>query len=295
MLFIIQPSYKPKVLLHKGTLYVRRSASNHLADSRDLDNLVERRIDQFKEVLLDRIGRVVDAPKDSEVFVLSKDESDPEKKRFIIESGPDSIPVKGLSFSVAPEDNEEKVAAWVVISSGNSQIVPPTEELWEWYANRLSLEIGEKQRLAIAQFCMWSEVPPFYWLRGLRAQEIQSMVMNTINHRKPGTHLKTMMVVASFLGKTFYKKALSTLGDHKSKLAPAMQKYPEYGPRSAHCALKPLAGQSGPDYRKELTKRIDEIARSIDVSKNRYQPSALDRMNALKIDCYLYSQDDKYA
>lgn len=291
----IQLSKKPKPLLHKGTFYVRRSASNHLADARDFDNLVERRIDQYKEVLLSRISRVVDAPRESEVFILSKDENDPDSKRFVIESGPDAIAVKGMSFSIAPEEDEEKIAAWVVISSGNPQIVPPVSELWEWYGNRLSLGITEKQRLAIAQFCMWSEVPMFYWLRGLRAQDIQSMVLDTINHRKPGTLLKPMMVTASFLGKSFYKRAISALGEHKSKLPAAMQKYPERGPKNTYGDLNPRAGQSRADVIATLNTELNDIVNSVDVGSNKHQPSALHRTKALKLDCYLYAQDDKYA
>jgi len=290
-----QPSGKPKVLLHKGTFYVRRSASNHLADARDLDSLIERRIDQFKDVLLNRISRVVEASKDSEVYILSKDENDPDNKRFIIESSPDSIPIQGMSFSVAPEKGEEKVAAWTVISSGNAQIIPPLNELWEWYGNRLELEIPEKQRLAVAQFCMWSEVPPFFWLRGIRAQDIQNLVLDTINHRKPGTSLKVTMVVASFLGKSFYKKALIALGEYQSKLSRAMQSYPDTGPKNAHCKLSPKANQSNPEFRIELGENMEKIVQSVDSNKNKHQPSAIDRMTALEIDIYLYAQDDKYA
>lgn len=291
----ILPSKKSKVLLHKGTFYVRRSASNHLADSRDFDSLIDRRIDQFKEVLLNRISRVVDAPKESEVFILSKDENDPENKRFVIESGPESIPVKGMSFSIAPEEDEEKVSAWVVISLGNPHAVPPVSDLWDWYGKRLSLEISDRQKLSVAQFCMWSDVPSFYWLSGLRAQDIQTMLLETINHRKSGISIKPMMVVASFLGKTFYKKALSALGANKSRLAPVMMKYPDHGPKSVHGNLKPVKGQSQADFIKELSVELDQIVKSIDIDNKRLQPSALHRMRAWELDCYLYAQEDRYA
>ncbi len=77
-------SGEEKVLLRKGTLYVRRSAGNHLADSRDLDQIFDRRFDYFRESLIDKIARVIDAPQESEMVFVSKDTQPEAAKKFII-------------------------------------------------------------------------------------------------------------------------------------------------------------------------------------------------------------------
>lgn len=105
---IYKQSKNPKTILNKGTFYVRRSASNHLGDSRDFDDIVERRIDQFRDALIDKVARVVRTPADSNLFILSKDPEDVAGERFIIEDSPESIPVKGMSFTVSPEGGGKK-------------------------------------------------------------------------------------------------------------------------------------------------------------------------------------------
>ena len=50
------PSGEKKVVLRKGTFYIRRSASNHLGDSRDLSDVIERRIDQFRDSLMEKVA-----------------------------------------------------------------------------------------------------------------------------------------------------------------------------------------------------------------------------------------------
>ena len=109
-------SGKPQIVLHQGTSYVRRSAGNHLMDCRDIDDIVDRRMDYFKHSLLEKITKVVEAPKESDIFVLSEDKSNPEHIRFIIQDAPDAIPVKGMSFTIAPETNEQEIAGWIAIA-----------------------------------------------------------------------------------------------------------------------------------------------------------------------------------
>jgi len=109
-----------KLVLQQGTFYVRRSAGNHLGDSRDLNDVIERRIDQFRSALIDKVARVVNSPASSDVFILSKDPNDGAGERFIIEDSPESIPVKGMSFTVPPDGPEEEIAAWSVVYKGDS-------------------------------------------------------------------------------------------------------------------------------------------------------------------------------
>ena len=59
------PSGEKKVILKKGTFYIRRSGGNHLGDPRDFEDIVKKRLEFFKGSILGKIARVVEAPQNS--------------------------------------------------------------------------------------------------------------------------------------------------------------------------------------------------------------------------------------
>ena len=286
------PSRKERVVLHKGTFYVRRSGGNHLGDSRDLDDVIERRIEQFREALLDRVTKVVRMPASSEVFILSKDPEDEKGEKFIIEDSPESIPIKGMSFTVAPEEPAEEIAAWTVLSNGRSEGCPPPSILWKWYADRDSITISQGHKLALFQFSLWSDAPPFYWIRGLKNALIRASLLDSIRLDPSSRHLGQMLRVASFLGKSSYRAALSALGHSINKVSPSKRNYPPEGPRLAYGTIKPILKQSMFSLKKEQAKKLNEIV--IAAAKARKAPSLTKRWKAFDIDCFLYAQDDRY-
>ena len=130
------PSGQERVVLREGTIWVRRSAGNHLADASDIEDIFSRRNERFRESLLSKIARVVDASPETEVFVLSPDPTDEEGKRFTITDAPEALEVKGLSFSVAPATDEQELAGWIAMSQRDPNAIPAPDRLWSWYANR---------------------------------------------------------------------------------------------------------------------------------------------------------------
>lgn len=287
------PSGKPKTLLQKGTFYVRRSAGNHLGDSRDLSDLIERRIDQFRDALLDKVAKVVQSPASSDVFILSKDPGDKEARRFIIEDSPESIPIKGMSFTVAPEGVEEEIAAWSVLSRGSSESLPSPVVLWRWYADRSEIKVSENHRLSIFQFSLWSGVPPFYWIKGIKAARIRETLLGTVRNRSDNNGVTEMLIVASFIGRGVYSSVLSMLGDYRDRVSPAMQRFPQSGPRSAFGTLQATGQLTKRSVsKKEKLHELDSIASA--VKKTGKVPALMKRWDARKIDCFLYAQDDQY-
>jgi len=285
------PSDKSKILLHKGTFYVRGSAGNHLGDSRDLDSVVERRIEQFRESLMDKVARVVQAPQTSEVFILSKDPTDEEAKRFIIEDSPDSIPIKGMSFTVPPEGIEEEIAAWSVLSRSDSNAIPPSVTLWKWYAERENIEISDEHKLALFVFSVWQGAPAFYWMQELRAQVLQPALIDAIKRRPTGAEVSYMFAISGFLGKGFYKRALSAIGTYRDKLNPRQQQYPSNGPRE-FCKDLTSKKMTEPEVKELKIDELNEITNQI--LKTNKEPGLQAKWNAQKIDCYLYARDDRY-
>lgn len=286
------PSGKDKVVLRQGTFYVRRSGGNHLGDSRDLDGVVERRFDQFRSQLMDKVARVVSSPTSSDVFILSKDPQATDGERFIIEDSPEALPVKGMSFTIPPEDDEQEVAAWSVICRGNSQRRPPPSEVWKWYANRESLEVHESHRLSIFRFSLWDQAPSFYWIKDMKAEAILGSLIESIRGRPANVDAKEMLIVASFLGKGAYTKALSALGGYRERLAPAMKSFPTSGPQSAFGTIRKRARQTEVQLRAEQLRKLNAIAD--DAAAQEKEPGLQKRWEALKIDCFLYARDDKY-
>lgn len=278
-------SGKKKTLLRKGTFYVRRSGSNHLGDSRDLDSIVERRIDQFRDALIDKVARVVKAPTESEVFILTLDPSDREAKRFIISDAPESIPVRGMNFALALEGPEEEIAACSVLEQSNSSFLLPAGMLWKWYSIREKLNIQEAHRLSIFKLSLWRNAPSCYWIRGLSSAEIQKALFEALKHRPDDDGVKMMLVVASLLGRSVYTKALKALGSYREKLAPKQRSYPR-NPKQNFCGIRRPSDQTESKFKKEKLKVLNEIAKFA-ASKNR-EPGLRKKWRAQKIDCYLY-------
>ena len=286
------PSGKPQLRIRQGTFYVRRSGGIHLGDSRDLDDLIERRIDQFRAALLNKVTKVINTPAASDVFILSKDPDDETGERFVIEDAPDSVPIKGMSFTVAPEGIEEEVAAWTVLCSGDSAKIPPQKVLWGWYEQRENIELRKGYNLALFQFSLWSDVPAFFWIKGLKNADIRIALLEAIRKRPAGNWGKQMLVTASFLGKSSYKAALSALGDGIGKLSPSMNSFPSTAPRAAYGTIAWTPKQSLAALRKESKTELDEI--SVLPSKTGKPPALAKRWRAHELDCFLYAQDDRY-
>ncbi len=285
-------SGKDKVVLQQGTFYVRRSAGNHLGDSRDLSDVIERRIDQFRTALIDKVARVVNSPANSDVFILSKDPNDKAGERFIIEDSPESIPVKGMSFTVPPDGPEEEIAAWTVIYRGDSGLRPPSKEVWKWYRQRTKLQLKKNYRLTLFKFSLWDNAPAFYWIKGLKAREIKEVLLEAIRGRPTGVDSRQMLVVASFLGKTFYKTAIKALGDYVDKIPSRMRTFPSQGARKEFGTQMKLAKQTHAQLRAEKLKELNEIADKASTQNKALAVTA--RWKSQEIDCYLNAQDDEY-
>lgn len=284
-------SGKEKTVLHQGTFYVRRSAGNHLGDSRDLDGVIERRIDQFRSALMDKFARVINSPATSEVFILSKDANDNSGQRFIIEDSPASIPVKGMSFTVPPDGPEEEIAAWSVLYRGDSNLRPPESVVWSWYKDRESLELNKQYRLILVKFALWNSVPVFFWMQGLKAKDLKEVILECIRNRPPGVEVKPMLVAAAFMGKPFYNTVLKVLGSYIDRIAVNMKKFPSRSPKIEFGSFQKSSKQTLTQLKAEKRKSLNEIAAK---AAMKTKCGLQDRWTAQIIDCFLYAQDNQY-
>lgn len=290
------PSGQAKIILQKGTIWVRRSAGNHLADSSDLEDIFTRRNERFRDSLMSKIARVVHASPETEVFILEPDLTGSDGKRFTIVDAPDALEVKGLNFSVAPTTDEQELAVWIAMLKRNPDAVPPAHRLWAWYADRNEKNFSEGQRLQLAKFCLLSDVPAFYWIQDGDASSIKDMIRHAVSHSM-STHLSNLVGTAAFLGKKFHNSIIHLLGGRASKLPGRFRTYPAGGPATLMggnvIQSKSAHGKPGHQYLRNLSLvELNDIAET--AKKKRREPGVLDRSNAVAFDCYLYARDDHY-
>jgi hypothetical protein len=102
-----------EIVLRPGDIYVRRTATNHVVSPEELDEIINRRIEFYREKLFDRISRISKVSPDR----LIKAEEESEKGEiFRLSSDPDAPPVQGMSYSTSPTSLEEEIAANIALS-----------------------------------------------------------------------------------------------------------------------------------------------------------------------------------
>lgn len=276
-----------KVVLRLGTTYVRQSAGNHLMDSRGMDDIVNRRLSYFKQTLLENITKVVEAPRDSGVFILSEDKSNPENTTYIIQDGPNAIPIKGMSFSISPTTIEQEIAGWMAMSSREAFAIPSVEITWRWYRERESINLSVEQRLWIARCSLLTTVPAFYWLRGTDAASINAMLIDALSNNDNMVTIENIVSTGAFLGARFHQKLISHIGKFAKRLSPTSKTIPHDGPKLFFRANIPRPNPV------ELKNELNFIADSSKERKN-HIPILRDRYRAQALDCFLYAQDNHY-
>lgn len=281
-----------KIVLHKGTIYIRRIAGNHLANARDVDDIINRRLEYFKDNLLSNIAKVVEAPDQKKVVVLSKDKNTKTGQKYILSGDPEALPVKGLSFTTTPETVEEIIAAWVAISKTEHSPVPNKITLWEWFKKRNSISLPENQRIVVAGFCILTGIPPFFWLQNCSAKNIEDLIKWVVANRSSQLQNEFILEISAFLEKKFYNYIFKQMDGAKTNL----RIYPDQGPRTNYHTDKikrkeikiDSEKQTKEELERELTDIVDNIIHRKERKKTNYQWL---KWQAVNLDCYLYAQD----
>jgi hypothetical protein len=280
-------SVATKVVLHVGTFHVRRSGANHMADSRDLDAVLERRMARYREKLLQGISRVVAAPADREVLVVKREAADTGEEadaKYIIEDAPAGL--KGRYFTPTPETVEQEIAMYVGINKVNPTELPTARMMWKWYEARDRVRLSVDQKIHVVAFSLRRGAPAFFWMQGRSGEELRETLGTILKVEKDPEAIANTLVVSMSLGKRFHKSQVAKLGA-KAKLYGKDAVYPASDePRSYWTDLLPRRRD-----RQELLDQLDAIAKS---AKTEWDglPSKADRLAARNIDAFLYGQDE---
>jgi schlafen family protein len=193
----------PRVLVKKGTIYVRKSGSNQIMMSDDLEELLSRRANRIKEKILENVVKVVKADPEHEILVVAPGDGTGAERRFQVVDAPDATAVKGLSLVAAPNTPEGTVSLLEAAHKINSKDLPHREALMKIYAVRESLQLMPDQMAWLAQVSLIREVPAFYWLSkcDTKAKEIIKSAFQQANRIEKYRILR----VAAFYGKGIYE------------------------------------------------------------------------------------------
>jgi hypothetical protein len=277
------PSGKTKQVIHAGMVFIRRSATNHVVEPEDLEFIINRRINYYKDSILDKIAKVVDAPVEHQVLIFDPSSKAPNGQKYVISDSPDAVPVKGMSFTVAPRTDVEELCGWISLSKRDPGFMPSSERLWHLYSVRNELQLNTEQTLELARFSLLSEMPVFFWLKLLSAQRIKPLLLRVFDATK-SMHIKCDgLYVGAFLGNTFYTRMLKRFGDNAKRLGPSGTRFPEDPSEFFNQNL--VRGEDRYDLEIRLTSIAEELTEGSDVIK---------KMRAKAIDCFLYARKDRY-
>lgn len=293
--FIKFPNGAEKFILRVGMIFIRKSGGNQIIDPDDFEWLINRRIDRYKESLLGKIARVVEAPPEHEVLVYDTKNSEIDtnnQKIFRITSSPDSIPVKGLSFTIPPTTDEQLVSSWIALHQKDSKFIPRLDEIYRLYGKRIELTLNDEQCLWLAIFSLANGLTGFFWLSFLDKDNVyhaldSAFKISTFQNRW------VILDVSAFLGKTVYKRILKKFpGDQYERLDKKQLNYTPDLPASLFSpALAkgyiPKSTKKEEEMRTVLEEELTKVATAL-ATDNSYMV-VKDSSTLLAIDCYLYS------
>ena len=167
-----------EIVLRPGDIYVRRTATNHVVSPEELDEIINRRIEFYREKLFDRISRISKVSPDR----LIKAEEESEKGEiFRLSSDPDAPPVQGMSYSTSPSSLEEEIAANIALSRTDPGHEPSEEKLWKIYSKRKSLTLTYEMSVWLFKNYLVRKLPFFYWCKPLEPDDIKDLIREVVD------------------------------------------------------------------------------------------------------------------
>lgn len=274
--FINKHTKEEIIVLRKGEIYVRRSGSCVLIEPDDLDAILERRISHYKESLLENISQIVQAPAESKMYIVPIDERVPDGvDKVRLSSDEDAIPIKGISSTEIPKTYEQEIATSIALFKKDKSHLPQKEWMLRLYSERRHIELHSDYYKAIALISLYLDVPCFYWLQYLPAEDIKGIVNEIC---ESGTHYSQCKAlrIAACLSKSFFEKCYHKIDDHRCKYQ--LDKYQSGG--KAGLFFKYGLDRIPPD---DLEREATNIAKSLSEKRD---ASSEDRL--WSIDFILY-------
>lgn len=268
------PNGNVQTVIRQGNVHVRKSGSNQVITADDFEDLLHRRFSQIKEKLLDGIARVVKADVNDEVVVVAPTRTSGGEIAYRVTDSSEALPVKGISFSITPQSDEERVAAWIALNKGDTNSLPHEKSLMALYANRRDLHLTNEQAGYMAYFSLIKGFPAFYYLKTFKRDEIQDVLERAYIQAAFPEKLH-ILSVSAFIGERVYDNIRGRLKRLRTGVA-----IPTFPGSNLIPVFKVGKLSDIPAIDEEATQLAKELAGSNDISK-------LYRL--IKLDCGLYA------
>jgi len=278
------PSGEIKQLAYAGMVYVRRSATNQVIQPEDFELIINRRIDYYKESILGKIAKVVEAPIEHQVLVFDPNAKDKTQNTFSISDSPNAVPIKGMSFTTAPESDIEEICGWIALSKRDVSFQPSEERLWYVYSHRHDIALTNCQLVEMLRFSLLAEFPVFFWMRSLTADEIGVCFIQILRSTKKNRIRENILCTAAFLGSRYNSKIRQILDGNRLSLGSQCFQSRPYAYGASY--FKTLL--DGDDENAE--QRLTEFASQLSQDKS----DVLQKLRVKELDCRLYARTDKY-
>lgn len=269
-----QPQSGGRVLqvVQKGAIYIRRAASNQIMTSVDFELLVARRINSFREKILEGPVRVVNAPPDHEVVTIEQSQDADGAKSIVVTDGPDSLGLRGKPLKLASNAIEDRLKLYQALTTADANAEVPLAVIYEAYANRDELRVTESMASWLAYHSLRTGAPPFFWLGFLKTTLAREVIKRAFN--AGGWRREYVLTYSGFYGQRFYEGLAENL---------AQSGFPR---RSFPGKLQLL--RAGPTKMRERdVARATDLARTLMSRRDRFVDSELE-----KLDCSLYASFD---
>jgi len=278
------PSGETKQIIRAGTIFVRRSATNHVVEPEDLEFIINRRIEHYKDSILSKIAKVVEAPSEHELLIFDPKAKGEGDKTYYITDSSEAIPVKGMSFTVVPSTDIEELCGCISLSKRDPSFQPSKKRLWYFYSIRNNLSLTVEQRQEMIRFSLLGELPIFFWLQSLSAEKIKAILFRVFRETRSRFIRWQVLDVSVFLGKTAYTKLLKQSGEKSGQLRLGLKRFPDDPVELFH------PGLAGNGNREKLESELTSIAEELSGNIG----GVMRKMKAKALDCILYARRDKY-
>lgn len=283
------PGGKSIVVVRPGAIYVRRSATNSIIDPDGFEEIVKRRINHFRESVMDKIAKVVEAPTEQQVILISANEGENDTENAVrLSSDPDATPIKGVSYTVTPGTNEEVVFAMIALSKSDKFYKPTPQKIWDIYAQRTKVNLNNEQMLYMVEFSFQAEAPVFFWARNVSPKELMGVFLRALKGTQSQRIKTDVLQVAAFFGKRAFER-IKNAAEINSGLF-GLERFPDdpsiFFNVSHYINFKVGRHYSILKSKEKLEEELTGIAKELATSDHGI---VMMRAKALAIDCYLYS------
>ncbi len=285
------PSGQRKISVAKGGIFYRASGGNRHLDPQGLQMIIDKRIEYFKQTLLENICKVVVKSKPDEVVVVNSFNSK-DALKVRVSSDSDALPIVGMPIGKTPETDEELVATWFAASTRDPKFLPSESMLWELYSRREATKLQGPHLVYLAKVYLCSAMPAFYFMRTLKYKEISDICASILSEHRANDVVSSVIRTSAFLGPKTYQRTLRRLGKATKNLDPALLSHRGVNPSSLfspgliEARRRFFQKSRGKNFDDELCRELNEITTSLARSTNDIEK----KYNARAIDCFLYAR-----